>query len=254
MVKNILAIIGSPRKKGNSYQLTKKVEDILNQFSSITTDYIFLQDMHLGSCIGCHSCIFTGEENCPLDDDRDIILEKMKQADGVIFVSPTYVLNVSALFKNFIDHFAFLCHRPLFFNTPAMLVSTTGGMGVKDTLKLMKTPISIWGFHITSELGLQTPPMKQLSDVFQNHKKKILKETRKFHRMVTSKKRVSPRLFALVQFHMFKRISFEYPDTLKADYQFYKSKKDQFFYTTQKINPLKKAAALFLVKLFLLLS
>jgi multimeric flavodoxin WrbA len=50
----------------------------------------------------------------------------MMNADGIIFVSPAYANNVTGLMKNFIDRFAYVGHRPNFFNQCPMLVATTG--------------------------------------------------------------------------------------------------------------------------------
>jgi multimeric flavodoxin WrbA len=48
----------------------------------------------------------------------------MHAADGVIFATPVYVMNVSALMKTFIDHFSYIYHRPRFFDKKALLLST----------------------------------------------------------------------------------------------------------------------------------
>jgi len=74
-----------------------------------------LRDIHFEICKGCYGCVVRGEQKCPLKDDRDMIIEEMTNADGVIFASPTYSHMVSAIMKNFFDRFGFLAHRPRFF-------------------------------------------------------------------------------------------------------------------------------------------
>jgi multimeric flavodoxin WrbA len=245
----VLALIGSPRKIGNSYKLTKRVEQLIKRHDDIDFEYVFLQDKELKKCIGCHNCIFIGEKNCPLNDDRDFIIEKMKKADGIIFVSPTYVLNVSALFKNFVDHLAYICHRPLFFDKHAMLLTTTAAIAYKDTLKLMKTPVTSWGFHVSSELGLVTPPGEKIEKIFDERQNKIEKASEKFYKDMKSGKPGSPSFFSLMQFYIFKKISFSKSEILKADYRFYQTKKNDDFYMDIKINPMKKVVAKFLSKI-----
>ena len=111
----VLAIMGSPKKRGNTYELTRKVEENMKLLGAVEFEYVFLKDLNLESCLGCGICFDKGEELCPLKDERPILEEKMQTADGVIFTSPNYVFNVSGLMKNFIDRFAYVCHRPRFF-------------------------------------------------------------------------------------------------------------------------------------------
>ena len=35
-------------------------------------------------------CLNKGEELCPLKDDRDLLIDKMNNSDGIIFASPNY--------------------------------------------------------------------------------------------------------------------------------------------------------------------
>ncbi|MCE7697524.1 MAG: NAD(P)H-dependent oxidoreductase, partial [Methanobacterium paludis] len=41
----ILAIIGSPKGKGNSYKVTKEVEEKMNGMEDVTFEYLFLKDV-----------------------------------------------------------------------------------------------------------------------------------------------------------------------------------------------------------------
>jgi multimeric flavodoxin WrbA len=132
----ILAIMGSPRR-GNSLKLTRLIEDELKDMSSVDFEYLFLKDTQLANCIGCHLCIQKGEQMCPLHDDRDLIIKKIEDADGVIFVSPVYMFTITALMKNFVDHLAFLVHRPCFFHKPAMIFIHRGDM-FKDSIRYME--------------------------------------------------------------------------------------------------------------------
>jgi multimeric flavodoxin WrbA len=90
------------------------------------------------------NCISKGGDLCPLKDDRDMIEEKMQEADGLVMVSPVYVMQVTSLMKNFIDRLAYRCHRPLYHGKKAIVLSTTGGMGLDKTLKYMKDITEVW--------------------------------------------------------------------------------------------------------------
>ncbi|BDZ69788.1 flavodoxin family protein [Methanobacterium petrolearium] len=154
----ILTIIGSPQKKGNSYQAARELEKKMKNRGNYDFEYIFLKDINLEICRGCFNCIAKGGELCPLKDDRDMIEEKMQEADGLVMVSPVYVMQVTAFMKNFIDRLAYRCHRPIYHGKKAITLSTTRGMGLDKTLKYMKDITEVWGYDVVDECGLTTPP------------------------------------------------------------------------------------------------
>jgi len=78
-----------------------------------------LGELNFGQCKGCYACIAHGEDKCPLKDDRDLVVDEMLAADGVVFASPVYVNHISALTKSFIDRTGYGSHRPRFFGKQA---------------------------------------------------------------------------------------------------------------------------------------
>ena len=68
-----------------------------------------------------------------------MIREEMLNADGLIFVSPVYAHQVTALMKNFIDRFAYVLHRPCFLDKAALIISTTELTGLEDVLDSTKS-------------------------------------------------------------------------------------------------------------------
>lgn len=98
----ILVIMGRPRK-GNLYQAGEELCTYLQQDCGAECEYLWLKDANLLPCKGCCVCFLTGEDKCPNSDDAPLIEQKILEADGVIFASPVYGMNVSGLFKNYID-------------------------------------------------------------------------------------------------------------------------------------------------------
>ena len=109
----ILVIMGSPRK-GNTYRAVKKIEEYMRSMDNVEFEYLMLKDANLLQCRGCYVCLAKGEEYCPCKDEAPLIEQKMHAADGVIFASPVYGMNVSALMKIFVDRFSYIFHRPRF--------------------------------------------------------------------------------------------------------------------------------------------
>jgi multimeric flavodoxin WrbA len=249
----VLAVMGSPRK-GNSYKLTLLIEEKLKNKVEIDFEYLFLKDTYLANCIGCHMCIKKGEKFCPLSDDRDLILKKMEEADGVIFVSPVYMFTITALMKNFVDHLAFLVHRPRFFKKPAMIFIHRGDM-FKDSIGYMERVARSWGFSVVARLGIPDP-----DDLTPTSKKKSLKsleeETDKFLKSLESGNLPSPSLYDLIGFRVWKINALALKKDFPADYQYWEEHGlfDKDYYYQSPINPLKKAIARLLeplVRMFL---
>lgn len=241
--------MGSPRKKGNTYKLTKKVEERMKQFGNVEFEYVFLKDLNLKSCRGCGICFEKGEKFCPLKDDRPMLEEKMHNADGVIFTSPNYVFNVSGLMKNFIDRFAYACHRPRFFKNAMVL--TTSGIGGS---RLMLMPFSIapqtWGFKIAHKLGIVSNDIPEYSTSTRKANKEINNASRKFHDSLAAG-RPKPSILTMAIFLSiksgFKKLNPEY-----FDYQYWKNQgwleNDTYYYHDPETNFVRKGLARILSK------
>ncbi len=79
----VTAFIGSGRKR-YTYNASEKFLKNLSSFGNIEYELVMLNDYNLGTCKGCKLCLDKGEELCPFKDDRDILIEKMENSDGVI--------------------------------------------------------------------------------------------------------------------------------------------------------------------------
>jgi multimeric flavodoxin WrbA len=155
----ILAIMGSPHK-GNSLEVTQRIEDKLARFGDVEFDYVHLRRVELKPCLGCFACFIRGEERCPVKDDKGMIAQKIEEADGVVFVSPVYSMHVSYLFKGFVDRFACTFHRPCYWGKYALTVAVAGNIGLKETSKYLGDVARAWGFEVVDELGYRMAPKR----------------------------------------------------------------------------------------------
>jgi multimeric flavodoxin WrbA len=247
----VLAIMGSPKKKGNTYELTRKVEEKMKQIGPVEFEYVFLKDLNLESCLGCGICFDKGEKLCPLKDERPMLEEKMHKADGVIFTSPNYVFNVSGLMKNFIDRFAYVCHRPRFFKN-AMVLTTSGVGGSRLALFSLSTAPNIWGFKVVESLGVvkNGDPKSNLTTPKDKVDKKVNKAAKKFYDAVKSG-RPSPSIFSMSSFLFAKKSMIKLTPEF-FDYHYWKDhgwlEKDVDYYYDPETNLLKKLLARLLSK------
>jgi multimeric flavodoxin WrbA len=100
----VLGIVGSPRKGGNTDAL---VEEVLEGARSkgAETEKIYLDGLKIRPCDACELCSENGE--CAIKDDFQLILQKIKESDGIVLGSPIYCSTVTAQTKILIDRIDF---------------------------------------------------------------------------------------------------------------------------------------------------
>jgi multimeric flavodoxin WrbA len=221
----ILAIISSPRKK-NTYNAIKTIETIHNEKSDCEYEYLFLKNVDLKNCIGCHLCLTKGEEKCPLKDDRDMIIDKIESADVVILASPNHTMNVNWRMKNFIDRFSYLMHRPRYFHQRFMVLITSGSyMGIKEATNSLAHMAS--GGKVISKISVMNSPGMNDKKI-NKQSKKLRKAAKKFVKKMNKPYNYKPGFGHLVWFSVFKTTSQLNEVESKADHEYY-SNKDFFF-------------------------
>lgn len=233
----IVAICGSPRN-GNTYKALNTIKD---SFPETDLKIIMLKDQHFELCKGCYTCVVKGEGKCPLKDDRDMILNEMKDARGVIFSSPAYCHMVSAMMKNFFDRFGYLAHRPQFFGRYAMSLTTVSGYGAQFAIEYMDKMAKVYGFEVAPSLDLNVRPGKQSEDSIRVNKEKTIAAFKTFISKIDEGKISKPSLQNLVPFHIFKLVAELQGDYMTADREYYKDKINYYFDT--KISPIKTKIA-----------
>jgi multimeric flavodoxin WrbA len=236
-----LAIVGTMRKNGDSYHLIRKIEERFKLESNIEVEYLFLADHDLGYCRGCCACFNHGEARCPKRDLTGPIEEKLVGADGVILASPVYDHHVTALMKNFFDHFAYFYHRPRFFGKPAIIVSTTGGSGLKETLDYLSFTALGWGYRPVAKLGAIQHLYARKDSYRAAIDAEIGRAVRKFTGLSSSTEAIRPTLYDLIFFRAMRLKAEMNP----CDRAFWEERGwlDGDYYTKAPINPLSLGAA-----------
>jgi len=218
-----LAIIASPRKNGNTFLIVEKIAKKLTSFGDLDVEYLFLSDMDLGPCKGCCACLTIGDNNCPNKDDRMLIEQKILASDAVIFASPVYAMNMTALMKNFMDRFAFTMHRPRFFNQCTMLVAVTGSIGLKETISSI-SQLKYSGFNIVQSIGL-IAPKALLNPAIVDGKmiEKIEKAAEKFYKTIKKKSIIKPSFDTIMQFNSQQKMFAKLKEGMPCDWAYFDS-------------------------------
>lgn len=104
MMRKILGVVGSPRRQGNTHILVSRILEGA-QSEGGRGDILFLDDLAIKECNGCHAC-WEGKE-CSKNDDMNSIYPQIIESDGIVFGTPVYWYGPTALMKAFVDRFVY---------------------------------------------------------------------------------------------------------------------------------------------------
>lgn len=105
---HVVAFNGSPRLRGNTHRaLEIVVEELLKE--GISGEVIDICEKEILPCKACGSCMRNKDRKCVrTEDDINLYVQKMSEADAIIIGSPTYFGNMTAQMKAFIDRTGFV--------------------------------------------------------------------------------------------------------------------------------------------------
>jgi hypothetical protein len=186
-----------------------------------------------------------------LKDDRDKLIEKMNNSDGIIFSSPNYSFNVSGLMKIFLDRLGFIFHRPRFFGKACTSIVVQGfyrGNKIIDYFNFMEKGL---GFNVVNGSCLNS--LEPMTEKDQKKIDRIIeKQSKKFYSTLIKKEYPNPTIFKLMIFRMSRTSVKLLLDENWRDYAYYKKNGwfgSDYYYSTQ-LNPFKKMLGIFFDFLF----
>jgi multimeric flavodoxin WrbA len=99
-MEKIVAIYGSPRRKGNTATLLRHaVQGAMEAGAEV--DEIVLRDYKISPCLEIYGCKQTGK--CVIPDDFHSVCDRILAARGVMFASPIFFYTVSSHSKMLMD-------------------------------------------------------------------------------------------------------------------------------------------------------
>ena len=205
-----ILIINGSAHRGNTWKLVEQAKGCLvERDKQIEFDEVHLIDEGLPFCIGCSNCFRVGHEKCPHYNVIGKIIEKIETADGIIFATTTYNMRETALLKNLFDHFCFMLHRPHFFRSKALVITTTGGVGGRAAAKSVRGVLMGIGFNrcytfskASFSWNAYVPNNKTLIS--------LRNVVHKFYKDVKSRKLHSPKIELLIPYNLFRGMSLAY--------------------------------------------
>ena len=237
-MKRVTAFIGTQTKR-HTYEAVQEFEKRLRELGDVEFEYVFLSDYTIDFCRGCKLCFDRGEEFCPLKDDRDVLLQKMEESDGVIFATPNYAFHVSGRMKNFLDRIAFVYHRPRYFGRACTAIVTQGIFGGGAIAKYLCGAGGNMGFHASKGCVVNTlDPMTE--NRTRQMAEKVSKAAVRFHREL-NRPTPSPSLMKLVIFRL-SRNGIKSADPAFKDHQYFGEMGwyESDYYHPTSLDPVKK--------------
>ena len=165
-MKKVLGIGGSPRKGGNSDILMKRLLKGARD-GAAATEEIQLRDYQFQSCNGCERCR-KDKECTELQDGMQLIYPRIREASGLVVISPIYSYNMTALMKAFIDRlycfYDFSDERPGYWSSQLAeqgrkaIIAVVGEQASREaggmdlTLETMRRSIEALGHEVIDEL------------------------------------------------------------------------------------------------------
>ncbi|MCR1900151.1 flavodoxin family protein [Irregularibacter muris] len=139
-MRNILVLVGSGTKKGNTSQLADAFCKGATK-AGHRVHKVFLGDKKLSGCQGCEAC--KGKNPiCIIKDDMQEIYPLINQCDTIVLASPLYFWTISAKIKAFIERLYAIAENDQFPPKETVLLMTAGD----DNFWTFEQPISYYSF------------------------------------------------------------------------------------------------------------
>lgn len=146
-MKKILGLVASQRRMANGEILIKEAAASIGEEYKL--ELIRLPELNLQPCRACYTCL-APDQRCPLNDDLYFLLDKIKEADGIILSAPCYALGPAAIIKLFGDRIIALAQQiDVLWGKPCVIIGTTGIKGWEGyTLSALIANARFLGFDV----------------------------------------------------------------------------------------------------------
>lgn len=97
----VLLLNGSPRLNGNTKQSLRAIKDGL-EIKQHQVELVNVAALNLTGCVNCDKCK-RNKGLCIMNDDSTLVIQKILEADFVLFASPVYWWGITAQLKMVVD-------------------------------------------------------------------------------------------------------------------------------------------------------
>ncbi|MBU1672613.1 MAG: flavodoxin family protein [Actinobacteria bacterium] len=112
-LSRVVAVNGSPRASEGMTEIVVRRFLAGAESAGAQTEVLYPAKMKIAPCLGCLYCWFRTPGVCRHKDDHPALMEKLQQADLVVFATPIYVDGMTGQMKTMFDRF--VTYTPPFF-------------------------------------------------------------------------------------------------------------------------------------------
>lgn len=164
MSKKVLVISSSPRIGGNSDtmcdEFVKGALDAENEVFKYN-----LEEISFSSCKACYKCK-TPEMKCFQEDGLGKVLDKMMEADVIVYATPIYYFSMCGTLKMFFDRcypiFNHLENKNYYIITSAGSSNGNALTGIRDFISFSKNPTEKAVFSVFGDVKKQSDLLKEV--------------------------------------------------------------------------------------------
>lgn len=152
----ILALLGSPRARGNTDTLAARVLEGAKD-AGASLESIALRRLDIRPCTGCEKC-WHKDRPCVFDDGMTRVYDAMAAADVLLLVTPVYWYGPTTLMKAMIDRLVVFNRpqgRPLIEGTAAAVVvayEEEGPAAAEPLLRMFEMSFAYLGMPFVERL------------------------------------------------------------------------------------------------------
>jgi len=157
----ILAIAGSPRRRGNSDVLLAACTEAAAA-AGAQVDLLVVSEAGIGACTGCNGCSAAGE--CIVRDRMQDVYPRIEAADAIVVATPVYFATVPSVLKALYDRCQpywarrYVLHREAPPRRPGALLVVGGGgdpYGSSCAVTTTRSVFAVLGIDYLHELAIE---------------------------------------------------------------------------------------------------
>ena len=132
----VLGISGTPIKDGNCDTMIREALNSVENIPGVETEFMTLADKEIAMCRHCQWCI-ENRSPCKVEDDANMVLEKMIASDGLILGTPVWNVSAVPIWFNLISRWRYYQFFTYKFRNKVSGLLSVGflGMGSESALE-----------------------------------------------------------------------------------------------------------------------
>ncbi len=140
----VLMLNGSSNQYGCTYNALNEIKKSLEE-ENVEVEIFWLGNKAINDCLACNKC---ENNHCIINDDVNVIIEKMEKCDGLIVGTPVYYSHPSGRLLAFLDRMFYASKN--FARKPAAAIACARRAGTSSSLDVIIKHFTISQMYVVS--------------------------------------------------------------------------------------------------------